>query len=318
MTTAPPSSWTTRSLLDWIAGALDSRNVESPRRMAELLLAHVLDCNRLSLYMETERPATEDERARLRDLVKRAMAHEPIQYLVGRETFYGLEFATDRRALIPRPSSATILDELLRVFPPPKRRSLLDEIDPSETEDGETSERTDSAPPLLLADIGTGTGCLAITAASRLPHATVYATDLSADALDLAKANAETHAVTDRVAFHQGDLLDALPADAGPFNAILSNPPYIPDHEWDAVEPNVKDHEPHSALRAGPDGLRFVAPLIDKAPERLRSRGLILIELAACTADECLARAEQHPLLTDARILKDSDTLPRVLSARRI
>lgn len=317
MATAPPTSWTTKSLLDWIAGALESRHVDSPRRMAELLLAHVLDCNRLSLYMETERPATEDERAALRDLVKRAMAHEPIQYLVGRETFYGLEFATDRRALIPRPSSATILDELLRVFPPPKRKSILDEIDPSETADGEAPQPTDTAPPLLFADIGTGTGCLAITSAARLPRASVHATDLSPDALDLARANAETHAVTNRVTFHQGDLLDALPAEAGPFDAILSNPPYIPDHEWHGVEPNVKDHEPHTALRAGSDGLQFVAPLIDHAPERLRPGGLLLIEIAACTAEECLARAERHPLLTDARILKDSDNLPRVLSARR-
>jgi len=284
--------------------------------MAELLLAHVLGCNRLSLYMETERPASEDERAKLRDLVKRAMAHEPIQYLVGRETFYGLDFATDRRALIPRPSSATILDELLRVFPPPKRRSLLDKLDPGEPGNDDPPSEPESAPPLLLADIGTGTGCLAITAAVRLPQAKTHATDLSADALDLARTNAETHDVTDRVTFHRGDLLDALPADAKSFDAIVSNPPYIPDHEWDAVEPNVKDHEPHGALRAADGGLEFVAPLIEHAPALLKPGGLLLIELASCTAEDCLARAQRHPHLSDVSILKDSDALPCVLSAR--
>lgn len=348
MTAAPPTTWTTRTLLEWISGKLTEREVDSPRRMAELLLAHVIGCDRLRLYMETDRLATDEEKLVLRDLVKRAMNHEPIQYLVGKETFYSLEFKTDARALIPRPSSQTIIDEAIRVLRPAKIQSEIrtEAHDPdfdSETIAGNETEAQGgpqepaedpsgsappsastlpsqpAAPPLTIADICTGTGCLAITLAANLPTATVFASDISPEALSLAAENTAAHNLAGRVSLLTGDLLDALPASAkGTLDAIVSNPPYIPDHEWDAVEPNVKDHEPHLALRAKNGGLEFVSRLICDAPVWLAPGGLLLIELAACTAADALAQAEANPQLTDGRILKDLDGLDRVLAANRV
>lgn len=348
MTAAPPTTWTTRTLLEWISGKLTEREVDSPRRMAELLLAHVIGCDRLRLYMETDRLATDDEKLVLRDLVKRAMNHEPIQYLVGKETFYSLEFKTDARALIPRPSSQTIIDEAIRVLRPAKIQSEIrteahdpdfdsDSIAGSESEaEGELPEPAEepsgvaarstsplpsqpAAPPLTIADICTGTGCLAITLAANLPTATVIASDISPEALSLAAENTETHNLAGRVSLHTGDLLDALPVSAkGTLDAIVSNPPYIPDHEWDAVEPNVKDHEPHLALRAKDDGMEFVARLIEQAPDWLGPGGVLLIELAACTAKQAQQQAASHPMLTDVRILRDIDGLDRVLAATKL
>jgi release factor glutamine methyltransferase len=287
-----PQSWTTRSLLDWMASAFRERSLDAPRLLAEMLLAHVLGCERLRLYTDADRPATAAERRALRALVSRALRHEPVQYLVGEAWFDTLPFHVDPRVLIPRPSTATLVEALVRRL------------------------RDADEPAPRFADVCTGSGCVAVSALRRVPAATAVATDLSTDALDVARRNAERHGVGDRLALRSGDLLDPIAGDP-PLRAIAANPPYIPDHEWADVEPNVKDHEPHAALRAGPDGLRFVAPLIEHAPERLAPGGLLAIEIATVTAGDVLRAAERHPGLTGARILEDLEGLPRVLVAER-
>lgn len=303
-----PANWTTRTLLAWMAGAFEEKGLESPRRLAEELLAHVLGCERIALYTDADRPAAPLERAQLRDLVKRALAHEPVQYLIGHESFYGLKMHVDRRVLIPRPSTLTLVDAVIAHA---KRDPRLGPVRDSEAGSG-----------LLIADVCTGSGCVAIALAKHLPGARFVATDVSEDALAVARDNAERMGVADRIDFERGDLLAALdehPAarNAGSLAAIASNPPYIPDHEWDAVEPNVKDHEPHLALRAGADGLDFVRPLIERGPERLAKGGMLAIEIAACTAKDVLALAEDHPQLERCEIRKDHEGLDRVLVARR-
>ncbi len=287
-------SWTTRTLLDWMRSAFTDKGIDSPRLSAEMLLCHVIGCERLELYTQADRPATPQERAALRELVTRSLGHEPIQYLVGEAWFFSHPFSVDPRVLIPRPSTETLLEHALQ--------SLRDR---------------ESENPVRMADIGTGSGCIAISALKALPGATCLAVDLSADALQVAKANAERHSVLDRLELAEGNLLDPL-AGAEPFDLIMSNPPYIPDHEWDAVEPNVKDHEPTMALRSGPTGLELVGRLIEDAPQLLRAGGRLSIEIAACTAEQALAQATQHALLEHAQILKDLDDLPRVLTAVRV
>ena len=286
-------TWTTRGLLDWMRSAFERREIDAPRLSAEMLLAHTLDCERMHLYAHAERPASPHELASLRALVERAIEHEPIQYLVGEAWFFSYPFTVDRRALIPRPSTETILEHALQWL-----------------------RAQPSTGTVRIADIGTGTGCIAIAALKSLADATCLATDLSPDALSLARENATRHGVLDRITFAEGNL-DAPLADEPPFQLIMSNPPYIPDHEWDDVEPNVKDHEPTSALRAGPTGLELVGPLIEQLPNHLTPDGRLCIELAACTADEARRLAEAHPLLEHAEILKDLDGLPRVLTALR-
>jgi len=296
--------WTTRRLMTWIVDTFTRRDLDSPRRQAEMLLMHVMGCKRLSLYTDHDRPTTPLERQALRDLVTRALKHEPVQYLVGEESFFGLDFKVDKRVLIPRPATATIVEEVLQ-----HHRATR----PGPAIKGEG---------LLIADICTGSGCIAIALLKNIPMARAVASDLSPDALTVAGENARRHAVTDRLEFAKGNLLGPLaemPATRGveSIDYLVSNPPYIPDDEWAAVEPNVKNYEPHLALRGGSDGLDLVRPLFADGPALLRPSGMILVEVAASRTTHAAELAAANPLLGDIRVLKDIDGLARVIAARR-
>lgn len=297
--TTSAATWTTRTLIAWMADAFKKKGLDRPRLLAEDLLAHVIGSTRLKLYTDPERLATEDERTQLRDLVQRALKHEPVQYLVGREHFFGLQMKVDRRVLIPRPSTQTIVEEVLQ----------------------HTRAKAGAAAKgegLLIADICTGSGCIAIALLKNLPAARAIAADISSDALAVAADNASDHGVSDRLDLLRGDLLAPLAthpiarADRS-VSILVSNPPYIPDHEWDAVEPNVKDHEPHLALRGGADGLDLVRRLCADAPRLLAPGGVMAIEVAASHAEPAADLARAHPLIQNVRILSDCDGLPRVV-----
>jgi len=304
VTETATQSWTTRRLLGWMNEAFTHNNLDSPRLMSEMILSHVLGCQRLRLYMEPDRPSTALELNGLRDLVSRALKHEPVQYLVGEAWFFGLPFTVDKRVLIPRPATQTIVEYVLQ-----HARNTA-------------GFGGASGEGVLIADVCTGSGCIAVSLLSSMKLARAIAADISDDALAVARLNAIRHGVIDRIELLQGDLLAPLLAHPaagshGSLHYIVSNPPYIPDHEWDDVEPNVKNHEPHIALRGGADGMDRVRPLIENAPPLLRAGGLLLIEIAACTADQTLALASAHPMLEAARILPDIENLPRVLVATR-
>ncbi len=288
--------------------AFEGKDLDAPRRQAEMLLAHVIGSERLKLYMDPERPAAPLELDTLRGLVKRALNNEPIQYLVGEEHFFGMTFKVDKRVLIPRPSTQTIVETVLQHS--------------RKNPDAGSVRDSDAGEGILIADVCTGSGCIAAALAKHLPGARVVATDISRDALDVATENVALHNLTERVDLIRGDLLEALRTHPvagrdGSVRYLCSNPPYIPDHEWDAVEPNVKDHEPEHALRAGPDGLDFVKRLIADAPAFIESGGLLLIELAESHAGDALAMAQLHAHLDHERVLKDSDGFDRVLVAER-
>ncbi len=284
--------------------AFQKKGLDAPRKQAEMLLEHVIGCKTLELYTSPDRPASLLERETLRNLVQRALKHEPIQYLVGKERFFGLEFLVDRRVLIPRPETQTIVEEVLQHH---------------RARHGSAAAKGEG---LFIADICTGSGCIAIALLKNLPGARAVASDISPDALDVARINAERHGVTERIDFLQGDLLAPLDEHpiaraAASIDYLVSNPPYIPDDEWPAVEPNVKDYEPHTALRGGPDGLAFVRRIIADGPRHLRPRGLMLIEVAESRAHEAAELARAHPDLTDVRTLKDDFGKPRVIVAAR-
>lgn len=290
-TVTQPRTWTTRELMDWMTSAFSREGLDAPRLTAELLLCHALSVRRLDLYMHADRPAAPEERENLRSLVQRALQHEPVQYIVGTAWFFSLPLKSDRRALIPRPSTETIVEHALQTL------------------------RAEGIETLAIADVCTGSGAIAVALLRNLPRARAVATDLSPDALALAAENAAATGVADRLDLREGDLL--APLDGEQFDLLTSNPPYIPDDEWPAVARNVRDHEPHLALRGGPDGLRLVEPLIRHAPARLRAGGMLLVEVATATTDRVLDIARDTDGLTDQRILKDSEGLPRVLAARR-
>ncbi len=272
----------------------ESKGVDSPRIVAEMVLAHVLDCERMRLYMEVDRPATTPEREILRSLVARASRHEPVQYLVGEAWFYGKPYFVDPSTLIPRPSTETLVDAVLKWH----------------------EERDETDPPLIV-DVGTGTGCVAITLALQLEQAQLVATDVSEAALALARRNAERHGVAERIDFRLGSLLEPLATPPVHPHVIVSNPPYIPDHEWAEVAPNVKQYEPESALRGGVDGLAYIRPLVLGAGPILPPGGFMAIEIADCQRDEALAMAASVEDLASIEVLKDHELLHRVLTAKK-
>lgn len=300
-------NWTTRSLLAWMTEAFTKKGLDSPRLMAELLMGHVAGCERMRLYMDADRPASPLERDRLRDLVGRALKHEPVQYLVGEGWFYGLPMHVSPAVLIPRPCTETLVEQVL----------LHARAEPGFG--GKAGEG------VRFADVCAGSGSIAIALLKQLAKATGLATDISGAALEVCRKNAERHKVADRLEILEGDLLAPLEGHAAGgvhgLHYLVSNPPYIPDSEWNdpaMMGRNVKGYEPEGALRGGPDGLTFVRPLIERGPGLLRAKGLIAIEVAAATAREAAARMREHPMLEGVRIVKDLEGLERVvIGARR-
>lgn len=289
--------------------AFFQKDLDSPRLLAELLMSHVLGCDRLKLYLDPDRPTSPLEKQTLRDLVARALKHEPVQYLVGEAWFFGMPFVVDKRVLIPRPATETIVQHVLQ-----HHRAVHGPSQATSTARGEGA---------LIADVCTGSGAIALALLKQLPGARAVASDVSPDAIAVATVNAEKHGLRDRVDFLTGDLLAPLrsyPPTAGPASVdyLVSNPPYIPDDEWpDKVDVNVRDFEPTIALRGGPDGLKFARPLLQEGPRFVKPGGLILVEVADARASEALAIAQANALLRDARIVQDHEGLQRVIVATR-
>jgi release factor glutamine methyltransferase len=231
------------------ADFLAKRGVESPRLQAELLLAHRLKMPRMKLYLNFERALTAEETDSYRELIKRRGQREPLQHIVGSTSFCGYEIAVNRYALVPRPETE-ILAEL-----------------------GWTFLATLNSPNAL--DLGTGTGCVAIALAAKCPTAKIVASDISPEALALAKQNAEKNNV--RIEFLQGNGFAALPAGAQ-FDLIISNLPYIPTAEIATLEPEVRDFDPRPALDGGVDGLNFYRMFAAQAKPFLKPGGKIMLE----------------------------------------
>jgi len=232
---------------------LAKREVDSPRLQTELLLAHVLQLPRMKLYLNFERQLTEPELDALRKLVQRRGQREPLQHLVGATSFCGLEIAVNRHVLVPRPET-----ELL-------------------AEAGWQFLSTLNPQPATALDFGTGSGCIAIALAAKHPTGHVVALDVSAEALAIAKQNAERNKLTDRIEFRLGDGFAALKSSES-FDLIVSNPPYIASAEIPTLQPEVRDHDPHGALDGGADGLDFYRRLALEAANFLKSHGKIMLE----------------------------------------
>ena len=226
---------------------------ETPRLDAEVLLAHTLGWSRARVLSRLEEPFTDESLHQFRTLILRRAAREPVAYLVGRKEFYGLEFVVDRRVLVPRPETETLVDAALEWA---KHRPA----------------------PLVIADIGTGSGCIAVALAVHLPQAHIYAIDLSRDALAVARQNVIRHHVDASVTLLNGDLLAPLPQ---PVDLLVSNPPYT---VLDEVDPGVRTHEPRLALDGGSDGLAVYRRLFAAAPSALRPGGALMLEIGATQA----------------------------------
>ena len=287
MTTGATESWTVRKVLDWTRGHFEKQDIDAPRLTAELLLSHLLKVNRVKLYVDLERPLLKEELAQYKALIQRRLAHEPTQYLMGHKEFYGRPFLVDARVLIPRPETELLVEAVLRVLPK-------------------------DAPSRVL-DVCTGSGCIAVSIAAERPQASVWATDLMENALEVARANAEALGSGSRVTFMQGDLFSAVPA--GPtFDVIVSNPPYVKTAELATLQKEVR-HEPRTALDGGTDGLGLIRRIAVDALRRLKPGGLLALEIGEdqgpATA-ELLTRAGCH----DVRVEPDLERRDRMVFGR--
>ncbi|MGO8690071.1 MAG: peptide chain release factor N(5)-glutamine methyltransferase [Thermoguttaceae bacterium] len=297
-------TWTIARLLQWTTEFLKAHRAESPRLDAEVLLAHALGCRRIELYTAFDQVPSEAQRAAFRDLVRRRADGMPVAYLVGRREFYSLSFRVSPAVLIPRPETELLVVALLDLA---KARGTSPPLPPGEGR-GEGV--------LEVADVGTGSGILAVCAAKHLPACRVTAIDKSPAALAIAAANAAEHGVAGRIEFLQGDLLAGLPATQK-FDFILSNPPYVSAAEMERLPPEVKNFEPREALLAGPLGTEVIARLVPQAAEHLRGGGQLLLEVSPMIHDAARAILAAEPRLEPGPTIKDLARLPRVLTARR-
>ena len=281
-------AWTIRKVLDWTRGHFDKQDIDDPRLTSEILLGHVLVLPRVKLYMDLDRPLSKDELATYRGLIQRRLAGEPTQYLVGSKEFYGRRFSVDPRVLIPRSETELLVEAVLH-------------------------DVKKDAPSRVL-DVCTGSGCIAITIAAERPQASVWATDLMAGALEVARQNAEKHQVDARVTFFQGDLLAPIPPGST-FDVIVSNPPYVKTGDLKTLQREVQ-REPKEALDGGPEGVTLIARVVTDALPRLKPGGLLAVEIGedeGVAVKELLVRAGYH----DVKIEKDLARHERLALGRR-
>jgi release factor glutamine methyltransferase len=284
-------AWTVGKIIDWTTVHLKKHGSESPRLEAEILLAHARKCPRIQLYVQYNELLTDDQRAAMRDLVRRRAQAEPVAYLVGHREFFGLGFRVTPDVLIPRPETETLVLELL------------------------TAVKGQLNPRIL--DVGTGSGCIAIAAAVNLPSAVVTATDISPKALAIACENAARHGVADRIRFLEGDLYAPL-VSGERFDVLVSNPPYVTDGEMETLPADVRLHEPALALRAGAAGLDVIARLISSAGSHIAPGGFLLIEIAPEQCGPVCALLKITALFEPARTVKDPWGKQRVITARQV
>ena len=283
-----------REAVLWGARVLEQHGCDSPRLDAELLLAHALGLSRARLLAQFDRALSPAELTRYRQLIERRRAHEPVAYIVGYQEFYGLDFYVDRRVLIPRPETELLVEKAIELA-------------------GRVGDRGYGLYPLILADVGTGSGAIAVSLAVHLPQATIYALDSSAEALEVAARNVRHHGVEGRVHLLRGDLLSPLPE---PVDIVVANLPYVSETELAELPPEIRCYEPLSALDGGPNGLRHIRRLLAQAREYLSPHGAVILEIGATQGKAVAELARQHFPTAEIEIAKDYGGLDRVVIVR--
>ena len=346
------SDWTIGRLIEWTRAFFEKKGIPQPRLEAEILLAHVLAFERIDLYTRYDQPVDEETRARFRDLIRRRADHEPTRYLTGGCEFMSLAMKVTPDCLIPRPETELLVEAALRLAgvtrpgssgrPRPAGHPPLSPLPKGEgrvrgplalwnaeptakqpphpaSPPSPQGEGLAGAPsPLSAIDLCTGCGCVAVSLAVYLPGCRITATDLSSAAIEVARTNAASHSVADRLTFLEGDLYAPLEAAAvQPADFLLANPPYVAEAEWNDLAPEIRGHEPRSALVARPRGTEIIERILRGAPAYLRPGGTLLVEIAAGQGTAVSEIAGAVPGLGGAEILKDYAGLERILVARK-
>ena len=277
-----------RQALHAAVNQLEAAGISEPRISAEVLIFHALGCDRAHLYAHPERELTAAEQSAYYELIVRRASGEPLQYLTGHQEFWRRDFLVSPSVLIPRPETEHLIEETLALVAAFK-----------------------IGPRLKLIDVGTGSGAIAVTLACELPEAEVHAVDLSPEAVEVARHNAERLGA--RVHFAVSDVLASVTRDAS-FDFVVSNPPYVGLNEADKVQQVVRDYEPHLALFAGEEGLNVIRRLIPQASEALRSGGWLLMEIGYSQAQSVMALLEGWH---SVHAIPDLAGIPRVIAARK-
>jgi release factor glutamine methyltransferase len=288
---------------------LTTAQVPSPRLNAELLIMFTLDCDRSYLYAHPERELTPAEIDRYEEALARRCTGVPAQYLIGHQEFWGLDLIVSPSVLIPRPETEHVIEAVLEII-----SLFAAERHNDQQQDQDQRPRTGVSAPhnLRIVDVGTGSGAIALALARELPGAEIHATDISPDALGVARANAARLELASRIEFHQGDLLRGFsPAS---FDIVVSNPPYVGESEEDSVQLEVRKFEPRSAVFAGPTGLEVIERLIPQAYHSLRSGGWLVFEISGTIADRV---RELLSGWSEFVIRNDLQGIPRLAVARK-
>jgi len=291
-----PKTWAIKNLLKVTTDYLKEKQIENPRLTAEVLLAHQLNINRVTLYINFDQPLNESELSGYRSLIKRRLQHEPLQYITGVQEFWSLDFIVNPQVLIPRPESELLVELAINQLKPPNA--------------------FENHPPKIL-DLGTGCGALAISLAKDVQEAKIWATDISPGALKLANLNAKKHGVADRIKFKHGNLWNPLVNQGITFDIILSNPPYIACEEFNDLPPEIREHEPRSALDGKEGGMYYIEKILRESPRFLNHGGLILLEMAPDQTNKALSLIGQIKGYGESSRIKDYSNRYRVVMAQR-
>jgi release factor glutamine methyltransferase len=274
---------------------LESSAIDQPYRAAGVILQQVLGVDRTYLITRPEEEVPPEKREAYLRLVERRAAGEPIQYLTGRQEFYGLDFIVNHDVLIPRPETEHLVEQVIKLS---RARGRLQHSDRE-----------------LIVDVGTGSGCIAVSIAVNLPHAELIAIDVSGPALAVARANAERHGVAARIQFIEGDLLVPLEDRSleGSIDFIASNPPYVPDSQFQQLQREIRHHEPQVALLGGPDGLEFYRRLLDQSSSLLAPDGCLIFEIGFSQLDSIRELINSSDLHLE-EVSTDLQGIPRTLT----
>ena len=287
---AAQTVWTIGRILKWTENFFREKGIESPRLDAEVLLAYLLQKERIYLYVHFDEPLERAELARFHEMVKKRVQRVPVAYILGEKEFMGLTFKVTSDTLVPRPDTEVLVQAAI------ERLKAL-------------------GRPAKFADIGTGTGAICLSVLHYTEDTTAATVDISPTARAVAEENAVALGFTERVTFYTGDLLEPLKEQK--FAAILSNPPYIPDGDVAGLQAEVRLSEPHTALAGGADGLDFYRRLCSEGPELLENGGFMTFEVGVGQAHAVEALAKENELIARTEIIKDLAGIERVVVAYR-
>ena len=314
--------WTIGRILKWTEQYFKDKGIESPRLDAEVLLAHVLEKQRIYLYVHFDEPLQPAELAAYREMIKQRVLRVPVAQILGEKEFMGLTFKVTADTLVPRPDTEILVQaavERLKAMKgeakAPEDEALADGEEASSAANRDEAAVDVSQEPLRIADIGTGSGAICLSVLRYLAGTVADTVDISPAARAVAEENAASLGLQDRVTFHTGDLLQPLVGMT--FAAILSNPPYIPEADIATLAPEVRLKEPHTALSGGRDGLDFYRRLAKEAPAMLVPGGFMAFEVGIHQAEPVAALAKANPLIARTEILPDYAGIDRVVVAWR-